>query len=252
MNKISANVLGSGLLFCALANPANAAVTLYTDMTDWQAATSGVSFTEKFDDATLECGLTYVSDVGYIASGRFNDRVTRSGAESTTLQWVMPVDAVGGIWDLSPGGPGQGLALTAEVYAGGMVSIHEIPNTTVGSFIGFVSDEPINKLIIRAGTQSGVAETYALDDLVWTEAAKTIAIDDCDTEIPNRMNGACSLNNDISLLDRNCDYQAENHGDYVSCVVKGLKSLRRAGAISGRELGAMTSCAARSDGGKKD
>ena len=245
---VSATALG---LF-PLASLSYAAVTLYTDAAAWQSATGGVSFVETFSDEATECGLSFISDVGSVSGGRFNDRVTRGNGESTTFQWAVPVDAVGAEWDLSPGGPGQGLALTAEIHAGGYISIFEIPNTTVGGFVGFVSDDPIDKLVISAGTQSGVAETYRMDNLAWTEAAKTVSVDDCDTGIGNRLTGACSLNHDVTLLARACEQQADNHGQYVSCVTQGLTPMMASGLISGREKGAITSCAARSSGGKAD
>ncbi len=234
------------------ASPAFAYVTIYTDASAWQAAVTGVTFEESFDDATLECGLSVMSDVGVINSGRFNDRVTRSGGESTTFHWNLPVDAIGGIWDLSPGGPGQGLALTAEVHSGGTVSLYEIPNTTQGGFVGFVSDMPIDDLVIRAGTQSGVAETYNLDGLRWAEAAKTVSVGDCDTGIENRMSGSCSLNQVINTASLGCEYSVSNHGEYVSCIANATKALMSASSITGAEKGRITSCAARSDTGKPD
>jgi hypothetical protein len=240
------------LLACSVSTAVYADVTLYNDQATWAAATTGVAFAEYFDDTALECGLQYITDAGYISGGQFRDRVTRWAGESTTFQWAMPVDAVGAVWDLSPGGPGQGLALTAEIHSGGMVSVHEIPNVTVGSFIGFVSDTPIDKLVISAGTQAGVAETYTVDNLVWTESAKTVSIEGCTSEIENRLLNGCSLDYQINTLANNCEHTAENHGDYVSCVSHTTRPLLKNGELTGSERGAIIACAAQSDAGKKD
>jgi hypothetical protein len=40
------------------------------------------------------------------------------------------------------------------------------------------------------------------------------------------------------------------HGKYMKCVRNETKSLKKAGVISGKEKGAINSCAAKSDYGK--
>lgn len=249
MNKIKLTLFTTTLLFAGFAN---AAVTVYTDKPSWDAAVSGVVFTEDFTDANLECGLSYTSTVGVIDTGKFRDRVTQSSGETSTFSWSLPVDAVGGIWDLSPGGPGHGLALNAEIHTGGNVFIYEIPNTTVGAFIGFTSDDPIDSLTISAGSVYANAETYNLDNLTWAEASKTVSVNGCDTGIANRLVNGCSLDHDINNLTKGCEFDINNHGDYVSCVSKATNILKSGGIITGAEKGAITSCAARSDVGKPD
>lgn len=60
-------------------------------------------------------------------------------------------------------------------------------------------------------------------------------IDGCDTGVDsNRLQDAVDA----------CEAAANNHGQFVSCVAKSARKLKKARAISGREKGQVNSCAA--------
>jgi hypothetical protein len=70
----------------------------------------------------------------------------------------------------------------------------------------------------------------------------TIKIGECDTEVTDRpLNGS----NDISISERieECKEAAQNHGQFVSCVVHLTNELKKEGLISGKEKAAIQSCA---------
>ena len=70
-----------------------------------------------------------------------------------------------------------------------------------------------------------------------------IVIGDCDTGVLDlEYEGAW-----VSELIAECASQASNHGDFVSCVSHLANDLKKAGLISGKEMGAIVSCAAQSD-----
>ena len=255
MTKMRMTLAGAaGLLLVSVATAANAAtITTYTDRLLWDAATSGPVFTEDFNDMTLNCTLTILSDAGAIGGGLWNDRVTLVGGETTSFNWSQPVFAAGGTWDLSPAGPGHGLALTVELVVGGQQFAYEIPNSTAGTFVGFTSDAPIEALIVTAGTQPAVAETYSLDGLVYEEGGGPIVIGGNECGVDNfGLGSSCSLAAEVAAAEAFCSFEVNNHGDFVSCMTQKSNALKAAGAISGRQNGALTSCAARSDVGKPD
>lgn len=243
----------SALIFIASAASA-ATITTYTDKATWDAATSGPVFTEDFEDATLNCTLSIVSDAGVIGSGLWNDRVTVGVGETTSFNWSQPVFATGGNWDLAgPGGPGQGLALTVDIISGGSQFAYEIPNTTAGSFVGFTSDEPIDSLVVTAGTQFAVAETYSLDNLVYEEGNGPILIGGNECSVNNfGLISTCSLADVVAEAEAFCSFEINNHGNFVSCMTQTFNPLKAAGVITGKQKGALTKCAAQSDVGMPD
>lgn len=72
----------------------------------------------------------------------------------------------------------------------------------------------------------------------------TIIIDGCDTGVKNIFVTACSTMADL-LAD--CAANAVNHGQYVSCVAHLTNSWKKAGLITGKQKGAIQSCAAKAD-----
>jgi len=44
----------------------------------------------------------------------------------------------------------------------------EIPETYTGEFWGFISDTPFASVLLEAGTQGGSAETFYLDNMVYS------------------------------------------------------------------------------------
>jgi hypothetical protein len=71
----------------------------------------------------------------------------------------------------------------------------------------------------------------------------TVVIDGCDSGVPN-YGGA------ISALIAECQDGAASHGEFVSCVAELTAELKKHGVLTGKEKGAIQSCAARSSIGK--
>lgn len=152
------------------ASVAQASIAVYTSKSDWQTAVGGGEVTEDFADASLNgFSIAFVGS-GHTASGQgvtggaLHDRLVTGN--STVFTFGSSIFAFGGDWDLSPGGAGMGISLTA----GGEVVTTEIPETFTGQFFGFVSSNPFDTVTLRAGTQGGSAETYDMDNLVYKAA----------------------------------------------------------------------------------
>jgi hypothetical protein len=76
----------------------------------------------------------------------------------------------------------------------------------------------------------------------------TVFIGDCDTGVPNALSASgCTISDQFAA----CGVGARNHGQYVSCVAHVTNALKKAGLITGQQKGAIQSCAARSNIGKK-
>ncbi len=74
------------------------------------------------------------------------------------------------------------------------------------------------------------------------EESTQLEIDDCNTNVPDiDVDGTL-----LSILIDQCAASAKNHGKFVSCVTKIANTLKKEGAISGREKGKITKCAAKS------
>jgi len=62
------------------------------------------------------------------------------------------------------------MGLSLVLIGGEVINVgEEIQNTMAGGFWGLVSDTGFVSAYIGAGTQGGVAETYHLDDLVYSQ-----------------------------------------------------------------------------------
>jgi len=168
MKRLLAVLLGSALLTFGL--PAGVlavpTITVYPmDQTGWQSAVAAWE-TEDFSDATLNTGVSVVSDNGTVLGGVWDDQLIPGTAE-TTWTFDNPIVAFGGKWDLAgPGGPGTGIAVEID---GSWVAVGEIPKEYAGEFWGFVSDEEFTQVLLKAGTDpgGGWAESYELDDMVY-------------------------------------------------------------------------------------
>ncbi|WP_256731236.1 PEPxxWA-CTERM sorting domain-containing protein [Sphingomonas sp. dw_22] len=157
---IVAALLASSTLVAA---PAQAQITYYTNYAAFLGALGGTAVIEDFEDTTLVPGLAYASSAGNISGGLFNDQLIPS-SQTTTFVFGGAVNAFGGFFDLSPGGPGLGIQLT---NAPGSTLALEVPNTYSGQFWGFISNNSFQALLLTAGTQGGVAETYTLNNLTF-------------------------------------------------------------------------------------
>ena len=86
-----------------------------------------------------------------------------------------------------------------------------------------------------------------LDACPHSDLAATVVIGGCDSGVPNTLfaNG-CT----IADLIAHCAANASNHGQFVSCVAELTNTLKANGAITGKQKGAIQSCAAKSSIGK--
>jgi len=152
-------------MFAGSAQKSDASIVVFTDFASWSAA-AGPFATETFTGNALSvAGLSFTSAAGSIDSDSFNDRVFRGG-DTTTWSFGGDIKAFGGNWDLTPGGAGQGLAFSIINAANVSTSVGTaIPNSFDGGFFGFVSTDRFSRVLVAAGPQSGVAETYNVDNL---------------------------------------------------------------------------------------
>lgn len=83
-------------------------------------------------------------------------------------------------------------------------------------------------------------------DAVSLDVADYVSIDSCNTGIPNRIINAmanATLQQYVTYVVDTCSGNARNHGDFVSCVTQHLNDTKGI-LVTGREKGAITSCAA--------
>ncbi len=167
MRKFIASALLAGCAFAAA--PSSAAVTYYYTQASFLAALgASTPIVEDFDDTTLVPGLSILStagDVDSTAADLFYDRLVPNQASTTFILPAGGYNAFGGFFDLAgPGGAGLGITITTVL--GGTLAT-EIPNSTAGSFFGFITDAKFDYVVLTAGTQGGSAETYTLNDLTF-------------------------------------------------------------------------------------
>jgi hypothetical protein len=161
------------IIICAIVSfiacSANAAVTVYTDRSAWEAAVGDYQ-EEFFDDAVFAPEVSVATVNGTVQPGTgilgpdgvWWDIVVPQGA-TTTWSFANPLVGFGANWDLNyPGGPGTGITLSLD---GELVGT-EILRSTEGSFFGVTSTTPFNAVLLAAGTQDGIQETYEMDNMV--------------------------------------------------------------------------------------
>ena len=77
-----------------------------------------------------------------------------------------------------------------------------------------------------------------------SDLGATVVIDSCNSGVANALDpNGCT----IADLVQDCADGAKNHGKFVSCVSHLLNDLKKDGVISGRDKGAIQSCAGQSD-----
>ena len=155
----------------------------FTNRGDWNAAMFAIGssmFTETFDDGLVnEPGLSVDSQWGgSISAFQFNDRVSSHsgqpvGPSGNPSPWVttwslsggLTYRGFGGTFDLSPGGPGEGIDMWVD-FGTGYELVLTVPRSAASEFHGFVSSLAFNNVQFRGGGDPlGIAETYRIDDV---------------------------------------------------------------------------------------
>lgn len=139
---------------------AAAQIVVFNDAGAFNAAV-GPTVLEDFSDANLAPGLSFTSTAGSVGGGKFNDRLVAGGF--TTFQFANSQTAFGGVFDLSAGGAGTGILVS--FLGGSSQVVGQIDRACVGCFFGFSSTNPFTSVTFTNGTQTGVAETFNLDNL---------------------------------------------------------------------------------------
>jgi hypothetical protein len=82
------------------------------------------------------------------------------------------------------------------------------------------------------------------DECPDSDVSATVVIDGCNTGVTNTLFATgCTIADRIAA----CAEGARNHGQFVSCVAHVTNDLKKAGAITGQQKGAIQSCAAHAD-----
>jgi hypothetical protein len=172
LSRSLSSLAGAAALAVAalLAQPAQAAVTFYSNLGQFQAATPPTTL-ENFS-TPLNPGLTITGSHVNISGGVMNDQINDDAATSTTFAFAAPMIAFGGNFDLAgPGGRGTGILVTLDLVGGGVqVLAQQIPSSLAGGFWGFVSTVAFTAVRFSEGTQASGVETYRLDNLRYAAA----------------------------------------------------------------------------------
>jgi hypothetical protein len=169
MNKFK-TAFAATLLTVVGATSAAASVMTYTDRTSFETAllTARPGQTLVVEDFS---GNTFGPEILGLAGSnvmveneRLEDQANDGvGNPSTFITLNMFYNGFGGDFDLSPGGAGSGLVLTAWLSGGGMESVSLPTNNYVG-FFGFISTTGFNVVTVSEHIDVGV-ETYNLDNI---------------------------------------------------------------------------------------
>ena len=131
-------------VFAALFITSTSSAVIYiydNDPVGWYNAVGGVYIMEDFDDATLNPGLSVVSDYGYIDTTNnwwfdylYYDTIELEPTSFTTWTFATPIYAFGGFWDLGSyddppvGGPGSNIEVLIN---GSWVQVGVIDNDKI-------------------------------------------------------------------------------------------------------------------------
>ena len=142
-----------------------ATISVFTDRLSWEAALNGPFIEERFTAPPLQSGLTFSRGAIYYQGQYFLDDLVQG--RSTLWQYGTGFNGFGALWDLSPGGSGRGLQLTAIYEGGSQAIVPEIPNWFTNQFFGIYSpDQVLTGVRVDVGNQGGSGESYRLDNLV--------------------------------------------------------------------------------------
>ena len=121
--------------------------------------------------------------------------------------------------------------------------LFDYTNWSVDEPNDYLGKEDATQLWNNDGTWNDNFRENTTEGLV-VEYSGTVVIDGCDSGAPNVLLDPKTI---LSGVIVECGALAENHGDFVSCVAKVTNTLKKAGLISGREKGAIQSCAAQAN-----
>jgi len=176
MKRSQALALLVAPLAIAVGASSQAALIAYTSLASWQAAAGTPIATEDFADTTLVAGLgiTFGNDSpfpsGSISGGTYNDHamctacVAPPNHTQPKLTFAGGTSAFGAEWDLTPEGPGAGLAFLVTFADATTATLAGFTNTFSG-FYGFVST---TTLFTSVTLQTGFiddGETFAADNV---------------------------------------------------------------------------------------
>ena len=170
--------LASIALLAGWAAPSHAGIITYTDRSTWSAAAGAPSTTETFSGGPLAAGLT--SSGGFVSGGVLNAQGLPTVFPTTSrdsLGFTPGTLALGGDWDLSPGGPGAGLgfsftfadATTQDVFG----LVNPAGGGTFAGFFGFLADKAITSVSFYTGSLTGNSELFTLDNLTFGKGGDT-------------------------------------------------------------------------------
>jgi hypothetical protein len=161
-------------LFAAWAAPSQAGIIgTYTDRATWSAAAANPATTETFSGGGLASGLT-PSGTEFVSGGVLNAQALPTVFPTSSrdgLGFNPGTLALGGDWDLSPGGPGAGLGFSFTFADATTQDIFAIANPagggTFSGFFGFLSDTAITSISFFTGSLTGNSELFTLDNLTF-------------------------------------------------------------------------------------
>jgi len=149
---------------------ASAAITVYTEKTQWENALGVQFLTEDFSDSVLNVGVSFEStESGHInpALEIYQDVLASASQNEpmTTWSFTPEVFGYGGNWTLGgPGGSGNSLLVS---IADSSTFVGAISNNYNGGFWGFISDTPFTSVKLVGGGGSN-QQNYSLDDMVYS------------------------------------------------------------------------------------
>ena len=161
-----------------VAGSANAAITIFTDRSNWEAAVYNQYWEEKFDDATLHpliSSFTPCNSGGGVSGGVWWDEINEDNPDST-LTFAVSMNAFGGDWYLKvPSGPGTGISVYIDSTS---THVGDIANTYDGEFWGFYSDTSFTSIILQETNKNtpGFVEKFELDNMVFAPAPGAILL----------------------------------------------------------------------------
>ncbi len=159
------NLVTAAAITIAATAPASASTfQIFTDQAAFEAASSftprPISFPNQFVTVTGD-------DVSFLADGSIEDVIDMNDEPDTVFTFAVPILGFGAWFDLSPRGPGSGIAISATVD-GSVVELQQevsSPAFTQASFFGFLSDVPFSTFAFSEGSRlDRPVETYGLSD----------------------------------------------------------------------------------------